>query len=525
MDIDLSLPFRKAAAQATATVAEATTTVAAEGVSKVISKAGWKLWVGGFLVAIVLYYVFMGDSKKVEKMEVVSAPPPPPPNYFAQAEEGFKQYSADRSDRDAYEYAIENYTIALNEQSGEHDVGYVYNQVATLYHQGVPEQVAPNAQDAIFFYREAIKNGYHGAVLPLASIYHWGLPGYEGNREVAKHLYGAVLKTGSDYEKGLAKDRLTQMLEETGQTIGTGMLEDEGGVSGNFSTGFTANPYGETFMDLDKSPYAIGKDAATKDIDEKYVDDLIQNKLGIRGGRKDDEKKGIKRFSDPQNARDHIVVNSVKQSLERLRAETHIQYDIPTTFKMINEYILKKSDAPADKKELASQVLRELAKGMTNTGYEQSKETEALKLVWNRIHSQVYAQDNDKRRSLCENLVNELAESIEYGELVCPTGRLNRIIDTLNHQDPLVNIQPKWAIQQSMVARAGAIQKTLLDKSSSEVREAMKATAPNARQRQLQDDFIQKVKSSIERDLTKTYVDSGIMSKDLLKTEIDAWIL
>lgn len=493
------------------------------------------------IVAVALYFFYTKSAANAKaehfRAAAASSQPQQPQSRVDTvklAEAAHARYARSHSEDD-YENTINLWLDALNDETVE-DVGYVMHQLATMYHQGCPQSdglggVAPSAEEAIHYYRQAIKAGYHGAVLPLASVYHWGLTGFEGNREVAKHLYGVVLKTGNDYEQGIAKDRLRQMREETGQSVGSSMLEEDSNVTSGFSnTNFGADPYAEMFMDVDKSKAAIGKDELTQGIDEKYVDDLIANKLGIREGarnRRDRVNNGKKSLiqSDPQNARDHVVVNSVKQSLERLRANTHVQYDISTTFKMINEYIQKKSDVSERKRQLASQVLMELSKGIANLGYEQSKEIEALHLVWNRIHSQVYAQSPDKRRSLQENLVNELAECIEFGELVCPTGRLNRIIDVLNQLDPIVSIQPKWAVQQSMVARAGAIQKTLLDKASAETRQAMEARDPNARQRQLQAEFEQRAQKAIERDLSQRYVDTGIMSKALLKTELDSWNL
>ncbi len=37
-------------------------------------------------------------------------------------------------------------------------------------------------------------------------------------------------------------------------------------------------------------------------------------------------------------------------------------------------------------------------------------------------------------------------------------------------------------------------------------------------------EFKEKLKREIERDFMTTYVDSGIMTKDLLKTEMGKWI-
>lgn len=543
---DLSVPFRRAAAKVVSVGgAKAVEKMAApvgqsvgSAVTELSNKFGWKIWIAAAVLLFALYYFFsMQNKADPNEVKLPNSPQQqqsPAPNTLEMADQAFQRYNNGTDPYDKahhYQFAIENYMEALNIASSyqPESLGHIYHRLAVLFHQGVPEGaegggVAPDAQQAIQFYREAIKNGYHGSVMPLASIYHWGLTGFEGNREVAKHLYGVVLKVGTDYEKGQAKDRLRQMLEEEGHAVSNGMLEEEASVTAGFSTSnFGADVFAEHFMDFNKTPYAIGQDASTRGMDEKYVDDLIQNKLSIRGRRVDSNPSVVQ--SDPQNARDHVVVNSAKQSLERLRANTHIQYDVPTTFKMLHEYIVKKSDVNQAKREKASQVLRELSKGIANLGYEQAKEIEALQLVWNRINSQVYSQQSDKRHALMENLVTELSECIEYGELVCPTGRLNRIIDTLNHQDPVVNIQPKWAIQKTMTQRAKAIEKGMLEKSRAEVREAMKALNPTARQRQLQTEFMQKVRTSIERDLTRRYVDTGLMTKQLLKTELDAWML
>lgn len=511
--------------------------------------------IGVVLVAVVAYFYFSAASAKSQVLQQVSHQPSPQQQTVVQpaavidpletANEAYSAYEhASDSQRKCFEHnrAIQNYLVALAVPSNDAKrSGHICYRLASLYHQGVPETyvgdtrlpgVAPDGQQAIMYYREAIKFGYHGAVLPLAALYHWGLAGFEGNREVAMHLYGVALKTGNDYEKGIAKDRLRQMREEEGKSLGSGMLDEDGPISTSFDIG-GSNPYEEHFMSVGKSPFSIGHDETTRGMDEKYVDDLINNKLRLTGKRLDAAPKkrpGVAATattvsSDPQNARDHVVVNSAKQSLERLRANTHMQYDVPTTFKMIHEYITNESDASEVKRENAANVLQEMAKGIANLGYEQSKEIEALHLVWNRIHSQTFAQDRDKRKQLIDSLVNELAECIEYGELVCPTGRLNRIIDTLNYQDPIVQIQPQWAVRQMMVAKAGAIEKGLLAKCRSEVRDAVNATKPNARERQLQSEFAQKLRAAIEREMARSYVDTGLMTKELLKTELDAWML
>jgi hypothetical protein len=496
------------------------------------------------VIGFIAYSMFSSTStstttKKEEFAPNAEQSVPKPVNPIPIAEDAFKKFNLTSSTSEEkmqqYMIAIENYQRAIDEGwvSDGAQMGQLAFNMASVYHQGVPETYAndirkqgipPDAQNAIMWYREAIRYGYYGALMPLASIYHWGLVGFAENREIASHLYGVVLKVGSDYEKGVAKDKLRQMREEEGKSLGSGMLLDEDGpVSTSFGVSGGGNPYEEHFMSLGKSQFDIGQDETTRGIDENYVNDLVENKLQIPKNRIDKTKKpSMVINSDPQNARDHVVVNSAKQSLERLRASTHIQHDVQMTFKMLHEYITDKCDLSEVKRETAAHVLKEMAKGIANLGYEQSKEIEALQLVWNRIQS---TQDKEKRKMLMDNLVSELAECIEFGDMVCPTGRFNRIIDSLNFLDPMVQIQPQWAVRQTMVARAGAIQKELLDQCRADVRDAVKATKPNARERQLQNEFSQKLKSAIERDLTRSYVDSGLMTKEMLKVELDSWML
>lgn len=534
---DLSVPFRKAAAKLVKVVP---VTAAGEAIVTTFgnSKLMWLLVAG---IASLLFYFFIIKTPEKSIVAETFIPPTGPisaPDPLRAADAAFERFehaSNFNNKESEYGLSIQNYLDALASADNPATQGHVCFRLASLYHQGIPETfdassrtpgIAPDAQQAIMYYREAIKFGFHGAVLPLAGIYHWGLTGFEGNREVAQHLYGVLLKVGSDYEKGIAKDRLRQMREEEGKSLGSGMLEEDTAVATTFTASSGgANPFQEHFMDIGKSKYEIGHDETTRGMDEKYIDDLIRNKLHLNGKRIDSKNNGAIVKSDPQNARDHVVVNSAKQSLERLRANTHMQYDVPTTFKMLHEYITKQCDLSEIKRENAARVLQEMAKGIANLGYEQSKEIEALQLVWNRIHSQTYAQERDKRKLLTDNLVCELAECIEYGELVCPTGRFNRIIDSLNHLDPMVQIQPQWAIRQTMTARAGVIQKELLNKCRAEVRDAANVANPNARERQLQAEFSQKLKSTIEREFIRTYVETGLMTKELLKTELDAWML
>jgi hypothetical protein len=67
----------------------------------------------------------------------------------------------------------------------------------------------------------------------------------------------------------------------------------------------------------------------------------------------------------------------------------------------------------------------------------------ALQLIWTRIKQKPENQQN----ILKQNLFNELSEMVEFDDVVCATGRYDRIIDTLNIVDDEVKIIPKKAIK------------------------------------------------------------------------------
>jgi len=377
---------------------------------------------------------------------------------------------------------------------------------------------------AIQHYKEAVQSGYHSAILDLAAVHHWGLPGFRAQRNKAKHLYGVLLKIGKSYEKSLAKDRLRQMQEEEGTIIGNGITAAGGDISGGFSSNvFGSTPFHEQFMSFGESPEDIGKDDLTKGIDDKLLQKLINEDLHISKNRRPDDRidDDDEIYSDPHNARDHMVNTTAKQSFERLRSNTHIQYDIPTVLKMIHQFITQESDLASHKKQNASKVIENMARNMNSVDYEGSKELEALQLVWNRIKT--HYRSSKQRLNLSNNLVNELAECIEYGELVCTAGRVNRIIDSLNFIDPEVKIKPKWAIKQEMMYKAEQIRASMLKSTDGMTRDSLDATVPTAMQTKHIKTFMDKFQRELKRNFTKQYVDGGIMSKDLLYAELSQW--
>jgi len=509
---------------------------------KNINFKSWKTWVMILGIFAVMYLMFWNGE------QVVKAPEPPIPVEFLQQEhpmdianKHYNMYQNSSGQEKLYHYQVStrNYERTMQElDPNGPEYAKISFRLAKMYQEGVPEVydaemdqkipgAPPDTERSITYYQIAIQAGYHSAILDLASIFHWGNVGFKPNREYARHLYAVMLKIGSDYEQGVARDRLRQMKEEEGKIVGS-VLDGVDGVGNNFSTGsFDATPFAEEFSSVtqnaDGSNVSTADAELTKDIDENYVSELMMNDLHLNSRRVDKAReKSLIVENDPHNARDHMVSTTAKQSLEKLRSGTHIQFDMPTTLKMLNAYIMQECDLGEHLKMDAVKVLKHFAANIAKLGYDQAKELEALHVVFNRIQSQY--RERKERNQMMDNLVRELSECIEYGELVCSEGRVNRIIDTLNHIDPLVNIQPKWALTQEMMNKCIKLRKEIIKRETSEIADALDSPNPTARQKMLVRNFQQKLKREIERDFTRTYVDTGIMSKDMLNNELNQWL-
>ena len=535
---------------------------------KNINFKNWRTWVMIFGLIIAIYIMFWNSNNIDIKTDVE---PPIPTEMLQHAHPldiGNKHYALlnnSSGNERIYHYQLttRNYEQALHEMNpNSPEYAKLCFRLAQIYHTGVPESydpetdnkipgIPPDTERAITYYQFAIQYGYHSAILDLANIFHWGNVGFKPNRDYARHLYGAILKVGTPYEQGLARDRLRQMQEEEGKVIGSVMEGLDGEVGNNFSSGsFASGIFSEQFSSVGGSMGgSIGGSMGgsmggsigglmgntgnngsnndnpelTKGIDNEYVKELIENDLHLQSNRIDKKRERVNIIpNDTRNANDHMVMNTAKQSLERLKSSTHIQYDMPTTLKLIHTYIVQECDLNDQRKADAVKVLQYFAANITKLGYDQAKELEALHIVFNRIQSNVH--DKKDRTNLMDNLIKELSECIEYGELVCTEGRLNRIIDTLNGIDPLVQIKPRWALTQEMMNKCAALRKQLIAKETSETADALEAANPTARQKLLIRTFYDRFKQDIERDFIKTYVDGGIMTKDMLQTEMNKWI-
>lgn len=390
-------------------------------------------------------------------------------------------------------------------------------RLANLFRAGLPDAynnagkkvvgIPPDANKAIYFYTKASQLGDGEALLKMADIYHWGLHDFQENKEYAKQLYLLLRKIGNNYQKGIAKDRLLQISEEDGSVIGGG-IEGEGGLTSQFQESF--ENYGKNPLD---DNFDTNLDSANATVDE------LSRVLNINHS-KNQRPPNEKYEHNPDNVTDHVINNSIKQIINNLKANTALIMDVPTVFRDIKRWILAQR-GNEDKKRDALKTLNEISKSINQRNYDEHKEIDCLQLVWNRIHANV---NKTNKNILKQNLFNELAECVEYNDVVCRTGRIARFFDSLNLIDPLVTLKPKWMLKEEMMEKAAVLRDGAVKRAPAHIRDAVNSPHPSPDQIQLIQAFEDRFKKDLMESFEKEYVERGLMSKELLNTEIAGWL-
>lgn len=407
-------------------------------------------------------------------------------------------------------------------QQPQHEVtGDVFYKLARLYHIGVndsyskmgqkEEGVDPNVQKALYYYMLSAQMGNAEGLLNVADLYRWGLNELAPNIEYAKQLYLVLRQAGDDYYKGIAKDRILQIKEDEGSVIGSGV------DAGNFNTQFheAFENYGQGTLDEDFDVNLDGKNVQVNDLMNNLKIPQILNAPSDQSLASE-----TKSNNNPDNVSDHIVDNTIKQIWTKLKSSTPETMNPQTVFLDIKRYILAQR-GNEDKKQDALKALAEISTGLESRAYEESKEIDAIVLIWNRIHSNV---NTANKNILKANLFNELAECVEHSEVVCRKGRIARLFDALNMVDPDVQIKPKWAVNEEMRNYAIKLKNDMSKTTQPHIRDALNSAWPSPEQVELVGKFNEKFKRDLIELFHKKYVDTGCMSADLLKTEMKKWI-
>ena len=146
--------------------------------------------------------------------------------------------------------------------------------------------------------------------------------------------------------------------------------------------------------------------------------------------------------SDTQNAHDHGVSTAVRKTLACLEDPMTDHRDA------VLAYIASPDCDVADETKAAAILAVDSLRDTMDSPYTGMSEVDALARVWHAAEEK-------------ENVVHQLASCIEHGHPVCHSGKVARLVASLETTAPIV--VPTWAIRQELYATASAVRRQHLE--------------------------------------------------------------
>jgi len=389
--------------------------------------------------------------------------------------------------------------------------------LADLYINGIPDTynlsgtklsgIEPAPDKAMEVLMQAIKLGSTTALLKLGKIYHYGVGDLEPNLIKAKNIYTIVLNRNEPTLKFIASEKLKDIIHEQQQ---------QHFLNQSQFFPFQAQVRAQaplSFQPLTRFLQTSNNNSnATVNINTVF---RVPPGHNVVPTTEPAGQTGI--INDMHNVHDHAVIATLSQSYRNLEKDTKLTVPKNKCCKELREYV--KKNLHNDKQNDAILALDTIEKNyIPHTGID-ATESDALAIVWNRINSK-FADELETQKTIKDNLANGLSEMIEHNKVCCVTGRLSRILDSLNVIDDAVQIKPTFAINQEMMDKASQISKKIVESAPEQVKDDYN----NAKDTPAVSNLTEKIKTTIKDELKKDYVDTNILTQEGFEAQIGGWI-
>ena len=161
---------------------------------------------------------------------------------------------------------------------------------------------------------------------------------------------------------------------------------------------------------------------------------------------------------DSQNVHDHGVAKVTQFNINNLKDSSDSNKSVSDSkIQEIKNAIAKVKDVSDQTKKDALHVIDNLTE-LNHSSFD-TTEKNALGMVWDNINK----QNSDLKDNLTETLTKQLASGVEHGHVVCSTGKISRIMGTLDGVSNVV-ARPTWALRDEMSNLAIKIRKEATEK-------------------------------------------------------------
>jgi hypothetical protein len=467
----------------------------------------WKLG-GGICVACFLLFVFLWirlattrpntEGRFVAAVEERTSAPEIERSYTEALKlaEVYQHGSAGVSSNS--DLAMGFYLEALRKAPDVQSEGSCHMGVAALHenHLRTPDAIA-----ALGSYLSALECGYEEAGLRIATIYANGMhPHYLPNKMEAMKLYKALeqaLPRLHPWCKLAVRDMgsLRYDADAFAQAHSRALPDD----IVNAALERLKARRGEMIPYKEPPPW-IALEEPDDDLDLlEDARDIVERRLPAQRIR-----------NDAQNVHDHAMLNAAKSNLSL--------GDSPST-------VVAKTDFRACAERLRPTLAEEgrlVLDSLSATPHSRfdRSEQEVLVNVWQRIH----APENEERREDMLRVLKENLESgVESGYVVCSTGKIMRMLSTLEVLDPKAEImRPEWAIKEEIGGKVGAVLQRKLSEADERTRSAYMSAEPTAKEEELAEGLRQRVRREVEQSCTGDY--KGVIEPERLKLITDSML-
>ena len=397
----------------------------------------------------------------------------------------------------------------------------IHTKLGELYRDGIPDKydmynnkikgVEPNGQKSLNHFQIAHQKGSLKAGIEIGKLYHYGMHKFEPNLAKAKSIYEKFIYRTLDNQMRLT---LRELIDDVNAKIIAARLPPT-----QILHAIPQNP----IQIIPTNPFTIAPPLMVErpnlhlnvlPVPAYPLPDPVEP-INIEQDNHAPAPARQNYRNDTQNVHDSTVIRTIKNSIQKLKEVCSIRKKPEESIREIREMLNKLEEN--DKKKDALQTLNAIERSTEQLSFSKMKEIDLLNLVWNRIHDDCHTTNKENLKT---NLVNELAESIEYGRPVCSTGRFNRVLDTLNSVDPLVTILPTDAINNEMMTTASKIRTDLFNEYNPEEQKNIDSDEPNFIQQQ----FDTLLKNRIRTTFRENYVEQNILTQEKMDSMIEPWI-
>lgn len=229
--------------------------------------------------------------------------------------------------------------------------------------------------------------------------------------------------------------------------------------------------------------------------------------------------------NDRQNVHNGTISKHVMESINRLVDKEKQNKVIPQMtsdiYHEIRDYLIQSTHPSTT---VALDVLDQMHNFNASHVSTNMKEMDILRLIWQRIKHPV---NNQVCSDLKEALLLQLADCKPNGVIMCLTGRITRVLQSLECIDAenIVDLKPLWAIKDQIADYFGRYSDKLLGKVPEKYQSAYESIKRTPDQQKLVDEYNKCLKLNLNNKFKSMYIETKILTQkqldELSKTYFD----